>query len=772
MTIKRLLAFLSLAILSTSAFASITDVPATDKSYELLRYLFGSVVDVITGGTGPVAPDHIIGAMSEVLNAGMLIFTGLIAGYVFVTGVLNSANEGTTLGKSYNTMWIPLRMVFALSLVLPFAGGYSAMQVGVIWMGGKGIGLADTTWNAALDYMGSTGALYPPPITDRSEELALSYLTSRVCLHGTNAADRWQNVIDKAFVARFIGSDATMNDVGESAELKVAGSLDIGQVYGGTKSLLDTTLDRFAQRAILFANGVPRYYEPSACGYVRYEFKALDPDTGLDSIITLYRQDVIKTASDLDVSMDALAKSIIEHSLDPTSPAPDKNAFKLNTDIYRAANLVNIQTVMAAIAQHRIDRFAPGNGDLAGNNMGAREAGWLSAGAYYWDLQKLNAETQELFKVQPKTKPPEKIMLNSADFQIFAKALVEYNKTRTVLNKYNVLTSKIDESAYDEGDFDNYIILGVLRASIETVLYSPDPITGLQNAGNYMITAMEAALLPLLVLSTAADAVDSGVDTAGGVVAGVLRGASKTTLLLLQKSLGFLFALIFLITPIALLLAFYLPATPLILWVLGVAGWFILLIEAVIAAPIWAASHAMPEGEGFVGQRAMAGYMVLLSLFLRPTLMLFGFFCSMTLMIVMGKVIVMLFVPFISSMTSQYLIGIVTFFASLGILTTLLIQVSHRCYGLIHEIPDKVLRYIGGGAENLGESSGEQSNKSSFSAGTAATVNAASGLAKKNEKRPGGGGGGGGGGEKGSGSEAAQAAAATKSKAETNKNLT
>jgi len=58
---------------------------------------------------------------------------------------------------------------------------------------------------------------------------------------------------------------------------------------------------------------------------------------------------------------------------------------------------------------------------------------------------------------------------------------------------------------------------------------------------------------------------------------------------------------------------------------------FVLLIEAAIAAPVWAANHVMPEA-------SKNGYMVMAFLFLRPTLMIFAFFISMIVMIGIGKV--------------------------------------------------------------------------------------------------------------------------------------
>jgi hypothetical protein len=168
-----------------------------------------------------------------------------------------------------------------------------------------------------------------------------------------------------------------------------------------------------------------------------------------------------------------------------------------------------------------------------------------------------------------------------------------------------------------------------------------------------------------------------------------------------------------------MMLAFYIPSMPMILWIMGVAGWFVLLIEAVIAAPIWAASHIFPEGNGFVGERAKAGYMVALSLFLRPTLAIFGFIAGMLLVIVMAKVLMLIFLPAMSGMLGDSLSGVVTLFAMLAIFTSVLVQIAHRSFGLIHEIPDKVLRYIGGGQENLGEASQEQQGRSVFVGGVA-----------------------------------------------------
>ncbi|HCS27871.1 MAG TPA: hypothetical protein DIW43_10480, partial [Spongiibacteraceae bacterium] len=112
-------------VASSQASGGITEPSEADKSIEYLRYIFGDVVNVITGGGSPDQIDSVLGAMSQVMAAGMLIFTGIIVCYVLITGLLDSANEGNPMGKAVNQMWVPLRMVLAMGLVLPLGGGYS-----------------------------------------------------------------------------------------------------------------------------------------------------------------------------------------------------------------------------------------------------------------------------------------------------------------------------------------------------------------------------------------------------------------------------------------------------------------------------------------------------------------------------------------------------------------------------------------------------------------------------------------------------------------------
>ncbi len=717
--LKTIAILLPILLSSSAAFASITEVDPQDKSVEYLRYIFGSAVDVITGGTGPANPDSILGALSEILNTGMLVFTGLIVGYVFLTGVLNSANEGNPLGRMYSTMWIPLRMVVALSLVLPFSGGYSTMPIGVLWIAGHGIGLANSTWNRALDYMSASGTLYPPNVAIDFENIAANILKSRVCMHGINTADRHVNIVDNP--AEIVGgiSITDLRTSGEVGTIEIPPQHRVMQRYDSYYNLVEAGGAYTAALITNFAAGVPRAYGSNPCGSITLEFAEIDSSTGIESEVVTFQSQIINIHADLDEQLDPLAREIVWKAVEETAPSPDPLAFNQAVQTYKTEYLKSVNQALSAISTRRINRFANGNPETANSPLGARDAGWISVGAWYWDLQRINSETQKMVTVKPELTAPTDRAIANDDYSHFMAELDVYRQNMSVTDGNGNVVNALERSSYADNNFGLSIVIATIEKSLDAVLAEPDPLAGLANLGHSIIGTFEAAILVAAPVKALAKTADDTAEAVGGLTGGSARAITSVAFQLADGALNVVFFAALLLVPLALMLAFYLPVTPLILWVMGVVGWFTLLIEAVIAAPIWAASHAMPEGNGFVGQRAMAGYMVALSLFLRPTLMIFGFFAAAVLMIVMGKVVALLYIPAMSGMIGDSLSGIVTLFAMLSILVVLMVQIAHRAFGLIHEVPDKVLRYIGGGAENLGEASGEQQSRSIFVGGAA-----------------------------------------------------
>ena len=125
-------------------------------------------------------------------------------------------------------------------------------------------------------------------------------------------------------------------------------------------------------------------------------------------------------------------------------------------------------------------------------------------------------------------------------------------------------------------------------------------------------------------------------------------------------------------------------------------------MEAVIAAPIWAVAHMAPDGDGVVG-RGGQGYMLVLSLTLRPPLMILGLACSIALMKPIGYFINSTFLGAFAIGVNPGPFALTQAIAGCVLYTVVMISVIHRVFTLIHVVPDRILRWIGGGGNELGE---------------------------------------------------------------------
>lgn len=78
-------------------------------------------------------------------------------------------------------------------------------------------------------------------------------------------------------------------------------------------------------------------------------------------------------------------------------------------------------------------------------------------------------------------------------------------------------------------------------------------------------------------------------------------------------------------------LYYVVPILPFLYFFFAFGGWIKSVFEAVVAMPLWALAHIKIDGEGLPGPWATNGYFLLLEIFLRPILIIFGFLASITL---------------------------------------------------------------------------------------------------------------------------------------------
>ncbi len=193
---------------------------------------------------------------------------------------------------------------------------------------------------------------------------------------------------------------------------------------------------------------------------------------------------------------------------------------------------------------------------------------------------------------------------------------------------------------------------------------------------------------------------------------------------------------------IGFITAYYIPFLPYMIFTFASIAWLMAVIEAMVAAPIVALGVTHPEGHDAFGKGEQA-IMILMNVFLRPSMMIIGYIAAIGLSYVSVWIINAGFAnaaAFIqgtatgiqfnysctnslsatgspgcapppinpdnfSSMKTGYSgwAGIYGFFFSLLIYTVMYLTVVQRAFTLITYLPDKVLRWVGGQPEGLGE---------------------------------------------------------------------
>ncbi len=155
---------------SWSSLVSFTPTPA-DWSMRFLGQVFGSVGTVLTG-----AQRTIIGELFGIFNAAMMALVAILIMYIVIKVILEACILGPEMGKKIGA-WVMLRTAIGVSMLVPFKTGYSIIQVIIMWAVVQGVGLADHTWIAAVDFLREGGGIFvtsQQAMTDMSPDVTKS----------------------------------------------------------------------------------------------------------------------------------------------------------------------------------------------------------------------------------------------------------------------------------------------------------------------------------------------------------------------------------------------------------------------------------------------------------------------------------------------------------------------------------------------------------------------------------------------------------------------
>lgn len=722
-----------LAMAAADAQATLTP-PNTDLSLQIISRLFGD------GWWRLISPDaspgnSVIFELLAGLNTVALAAVSVMIIYTVSVGVVGTAHEGEVLGKRYHSMWVPVRSVFSLGLLapLPWAKGLSMIQALVLMFTYYGIGGADYLQNKTLDYLHSTaGQFVAPPASMDSYELATAVLKAEVA----------QQYYVRAEGYHLTGSG--VYSISQSSDTLPVTTCLAGWDCQTTGSVTTDTYN------LVFS--VPWYYTDNMTGANYGTNLPVDAlgriSLTCDRADVQYCQDRLRAFAGLAADLQTMAARLVAPTISNSgylskSPASAVQVTETSGATRDAVTKYSNALNTAYLAD--VTRTNPSLKAALDNFKSVSEAqGWLSLGSWYWTLGRLNDQVAAGANQQPFVESglDTKSLAALGDGNDLAGELgvadrslenIEAANPDAVENQAVAAARDTSSEATGAGILSRFFSKATFSIPLNFLvdhLTDGDPILSLQALGNGLMLILWGILGVWVTAKAIAAA--AGKSVVGLLGAGAGSGALDGIGPVFWAGICSFFVLAF-------FFAYYLPSIPYITWILGCVAWFVLVFEAIVASTLWAAAHAIPEGDGLAGTYGRQGYMLFFSVLLRPSLMVIGFFGSVVLFQTFAWTIGETFKTFVEGLEGGQAAGIVALVAMLSIYVTLLVTIAHRIFGIVTWLPDNVLRWIGQQTQNLGIDSAESKTHAVVLAGARETVAAARPGLIGGPKSPGGG---------------------------------
>lgn len=163
-----------------------------------------------------------------------------------------------------------------------------------------------------------------------------------------------------------------------------------------------------------------------------------------------------------------------------------------------------------------------------------------------------------------------------------------------------------------------------------------------------------------------------------------------------------------------LVLFYVLPFLPFLYFYFAVGTWVMSIFEAMVGAPLWALAHLRIDGEGLPGDGARDGYFLILEIFLRPVLSVFGLIAAMVIFAAQVRVLNVIWDIVVANLTG--FAGPVTQVGAIDIprdsldqffytmlYAVIVYMLAIASFKLIDRIPDGILRWMGSSSSSYSD---------------------------------------------------------------------
>lgn len=687
---------------------------------------------------------NVIAIMKGLAHLGcffVLLFVSIFYGYY----LLNSAHDGSVLGKSTNVFWTTTRLLATIFLCVPLSGfdDFTGVQVVVMIFATIGMLLANVVWfiMPVFEYLYSDDVLEIQEKNMVPNKLSVSSIVeSSIQMHICDIQARKGIYLYGLDLESMTKENIEDSSFGQC--VKANESVPLSSNDGNTMSIVPPSV--YATK--LCAAKSDKKISVS-CGNITVPVSA-DNSTLISSFTGQQQTQLRKIAYDI-IGRYCLDKNKVANNADELAYAKecslvlDSSSFsytprygKQVIATYESAPASDaIVTSVNSIKDSIYGTLSSAAADKVKHSVTSQMIsdkiamslirGWMSSSSFILDLgseydERAKAYNEIFSSVKVTTSPQISGISSAGSSNGFGRSTMTDEILNNVFdvkdfsNQIVTSTNYVQNTRENESIVMNYLFPAI--AMVKDFNGNRDPVSTRLDKNSCIEDfnqCTRTSLNPLINIMK----VGSDMTSSSMVMAVVANIVQTTASYLNEKNDMFSFA--FLVNLSGLIAGFftihalfgimitYLPAVIIFAFFVGNAlGWFLLVCKKVIVAQLWMITHMVPnQNEGFAGKGG-GGYKLLIDILLRPSFIVFGVFVSFIMMSVLVSILNVLFgivlntFVFFSSpggiveFTTNYILHIVYLI--------LLIMVLFRAGKAMYKVPNALAEWF----EMKGDESG------------------------------------------------------------------
>ena len=590
--------------------------PGNDWAAQVIQGVFP--LSNSAGGPSTGTAATVIGTIVQYLTTFVLAIAAAYVCYTSLMHIHRGAETSRVLSNSMTTMFV-VRLGFAAVLMWPVGTGFSVGQQMVVQVAMWGIGAARMGYATAVTAIGPDSMAIATPEIPGTEQIVAGLIRNELCRDLINLASNNAAMMPPPVAVTLASSTTTEGYVswiyslapGNKLITATCGTVKLGVPASSATSIAGVSLDMTGtQQTVL--NSV----------------LASDIQTPVQQVAQQFW--TTRQAAALTPLMNVLTAATADYTNQLTTAATTE-ASALRT----------------ALTANNASGPRTGDTGLLQGMQQLSALGWTQAGAYYLMFARMNGETLSLLEETPTVNPPNYLGLPPSLKSDLAPLVTAEEQFMADLMSYVQATDGtqaagggdhftgatagagglgVAETTARALGFNKIVLGGLVSLMSPSANMWTDPFSSLVALGHKLIgVSLTAFGLAGLLSSNVGTILTAAAGAATGGVVGALAGVAGH--LVVQFLAGPIFMGCMALLVPGMVIAFVLPMIPYIMWIAGVAGWLILVCEAVIMVPMWMLAHMTFEGEGLHGQ-ATEGWGLLFNVLFRPVLMLIGLFVS------------------------------------------------------------------------------------------------------------------------------------------------